>query len=326
MRHVLCGLVLVLCCVFGSVLAVDGGANLQDTGVLGARSALPAEAHLNTEALATETTEECADEQKKTGSCPQQPAEALPLKDGQRLQQETDVRTQPQTTPSLGNGQSSLSGRGGDLQEGEREQTEQMTEGTGRGGQAGRNEESKENENQEPGSEDLSHSTRQGNSGGHGSTQRINVETGMPSGPSTASNTKQPHEGHFTQSTSTDSSTPTTSHSTSATPTKGESETTTAGNETSSGENESASNPSAGGNADATPNNSPNTNPDTSNAPNNEESTSTTTTTTTTTTTVPPELTNNKKGDADSSSSISSSVWVRVPLLIVVTLACILVC
>ncbi|ORC81919.1 uncharacterized protein TM35_000471120 [Trypanosoma theileri] len=52
----------------------------------------------------------------------------------------------------------------------------------------------------------------------------------------------------------------------------------------------------------------------------------TTTTTATTTTTLPPELTNNKKGDADSSSSISSSVWVRVPLLIVVTLACILVC
>ncbi|ORC84218.1 uncharacterized protein TM35_000471130 [Trypanosoma theileri] len=62
-----------------------------------------------------------------------------------------------------------------------------------------------------------------------------------------------------------------------------------------------------------------------SNNPANEESTSTTTTTTTTTT-LPPELTNNKKGDADSSSIISSSVWVRVPLLIVVTLACILVC
>ncbi|ORC81844.1 uncharacterized protein TM35_001051010 [Trypanosoma theileri] len=51
-----------------------------------------------------------------------------------------------------------------------------------------------------------------------------------------------------------------------------------------------------------------------------------TTTTSTTTTTLLPEPTNNKKGDADSSSSISSSVWVRVPLLIVVTLACILVC
>ncbi|ORC84233.1 uncharacterized protein TM35_000471280 [Trypanosoma theileri] len=49
-------------------------------------------------------------------------------------------------------------------------------------------------------------------------------------------------------------------------------------------------------------------------------------TTTTTTTTLPLESANNKKGDADSSSSISSSVWVRVPLLIVVTLACILVC
>ncbi|ORC84431.1 uncharacterized protein TM35_000451690 [Trypanosoma theileri] len=57
---------------------------------------------------------------------------------------------------------------------------------------------------------------------------------------------------------------------------------------------------------------------------NNEEST---TTTTTTTTTLPPEAANKKKGDADSCSSISSSVWVRVPpLLIVVTLACILVC
>ncbi|ORC81198.1 uncharacterized protein TM35_001271040 [Trypanosoma theileri] len=57
-----------------------------------------------------------------------------------------------------------------------------------------------------------------------------------------------------------------------------------------------------------------------------ESESSTTTTTTTTTTTLPPELTNNKKSDADSSSSISSSVWVRVPLLIVVTLSCILVC
>ncbi|ORC83814.1 uncharacterized protein TM35_000561120 [Trypanosoma theileri] len=57
----------------------------------------------------------------------------------------------------------------------------------------------------------------------------------------------------------------------------------------------------------------------------NTENTDATTTTTTTTTTLPPELTNNKKGDADSSSSIRSSVWVRVPLLIVVTLACILV-
>ncbi|ORC84228.1 uncharacterized protein TM35_000471230 [Trypanosoma theileri] len=48
--------------------------------------------------------------------------------------------------------------------------------------------------------------------------------------------------------------------------------------------------------------------------------------TTTTKATLPPELTINKKGDTDSSSSISSSVWVRVALLIVVTLACILVC
>ncbi|ORC83356.1 uncharacterized protein TM35_000741030 [Trypanosoma theileri] len=63
-------------------------------------------------------------------------------------------------------------------------------------------------------------------------------------------------------------------------------------------------------------------------SPSNQEGDvgNTDTNTTTTTTTLPPELTNNKKGDADSSSSISSSVWVRVPLLIVVTLACILVC
>ncbi|ORC83959.1 uncharacterized protein TM35_000521030, partial [Trypanosoma theileri] len=61
----------------------------------------------------------------------------------------------------------------------------------------------------------------------------------------------------------------------------------------------------------------------------NEESTSPTTTTSTIPTL--PEISNNTimpnvKGDADSSSSIISSVWVRVPLLIVVTLACILVC
>ncbi|ORC83518.1 uncharacterized protein TM35_000671240 [Trypanosoma theileri] len=63
------------------------------------------------------------------------------------------------------------------------------------------------------------------------------------------------------------------------------------------------------------------------NKPDDMGNTNTDTTTTTATTTLPPELTNNKKGDADSSSSsISSSVWVRVPLLIVVTLACILVC
>ncbi|ORC83370.1 uncharacterized protein TM35_000741170 [Trypanosoma theileri] len=67
-------------------------------------------------------------------------------------------------------------------------------------------------------------------------------------------------------------------------------------------------------------------NPEGGESTSGEESASNTTTTTTTTTTLPPELTNNKKGDADSSSSISSSVWVRVPLLIVVTLACILVC
>ncbi|ORC92420.1 uncharacterized protein TM35_000031730 [Trypanosoma theileri] len=77
-----------------------------------------------------------------------------------------------------------------------------------------------------------------------------------------------------------------------------------------------------GNSAETSTNNSASTNPETDNTSTNEEST----TTTTTTTTLPPELANNKKGDADSSSSISSSVWVRVPLLIVVTLSCILVC
>ncbi|ORC92425.1 uncharacterized protein TM35_000031780, partial [Trypanosoma theileri] len=76
-----------------------------------------------------------------------------------------------------------------------------------------------------------------------------------------------------------------------------------------------------GNSAETSTNNSASTNPETDNTPTNEGSTATTTTTT-----IPPELTNNKKVDTDSSSSISSSVWVRVPLLIVVTLACILVC
>ncbi|ORC84421.1 uncharacterized protein TM35_000451590, partial [Trypanosoma theileri] len=86
------------------------------------------------------------------------------------------------------------------------------------------------------------------------------------------------------------------STSSSETVSSGSSETTKTGNGTTSAENGSPNNTGDVGNAD----------------------------TTTTTTTLPPELTNNKKGDADSSSSISSSVWVRVPLLIVVTLACIL--
>ncbi|ORC90046.1 uncharacterized protein TM35_000103140, partial [Trypanosoma theileri] len=80
------------------------------------------------------------------------------------------------------------------------------------------------------------------------------------------------------------------------------SDTANAGNGTTSPKDESQSNSSDVGNTETT----------------TEEST--------TTTTLPPELTNNKKGDADSSSSIISSVWVRLPLLIVVTLACILVC
>ncbi|ORC83858.1 uncharacterized protein TM35_000551270 [Trypanosoma theileri] len=68
-----------------------------------------------------------------------------------------------------------------------------------------------------------------------------------------------------------------------------------------------------------------------SNNPSDADNTENTTTTTTTTIPTVPEISNsnimpNVKGDADSSSSISSSVWVRVPLLIVVTLACILVC
>ncbi|ORC89769.1 uncharacterized protein TM35_000113030 [Trypanosoma theileri] len=58
--------------------------------------------------------------------------------------------------------------------------------------------------------------------------------------------------------------------------------------------------------------------------------TDTNTNTTNSIPTVPEISTNNimpnLKGDADSSSSSMSSVWMRVPLLIVVTLACILVC
>ncbi|ORC83738.1 uncharacterized protein TM35_000581010, partial [Trypanosoma theileri] len=71
-----------------------------------------------------------------------------------------------------------------------------------------------------------------------------------------------------------------------------------------------------GNSAETSTNNSASTNPETDSTSTNEESTSTSTTTT-----LPPETANNnKKGDADSSSSISSSVWVRVPLLIVAVL------
>ncbi|KAH9589349.1 hypothetical protein LSM04_007237 [Trypanosoma melophagium] len=71
-----------------------------------------------------------------------------------------------------------------------------------------------------------------------------------------------------------------------------------------------------------------NTNSLSPNTPSGKKSTPATTTATTTTLPSDTEYDKkpNVKGDADSSSSISSmrSVWVRVPLLIVVTLACIL--
>ncbi|ORC83575.1 uncharacterized protein TM35_000641070 [Trypanosoma theileri] len=104
---------------------------------------------------------------------------------------------------------------------------------------------------------------------------------------------------------------------------------TTEGNATNQGgeaaQTSPSTNTSATGN-DAANDGNDNTTTGSESTNNNEGDADNTETTTTTTTTLPPELTNNKKGDADSSSSISSSVWVRVPLLIVVTLACILVC
>ncbi|ORC80673.1 uncharacterized protein TM35_001501030 [Trypanosoma theileri] len=82
--------------------------------------------------------------------------------------------------------------------------------------------------------------------------------------------------------------------------------------------------------ASAEGNTTANTTSVTLNTNSHEESISTSPTTTNTIPTIPGISNNNimpnVKGDADSSSSISSSVWVRVPLLIVVTLACILVC
>ncbi|ORC83873.1 uncharacterized protein TM35_000551420 [Trypanosoma theileri] len=82
--------------------------------------------------------------------------------------------------------------------------------------------------------------------------------------------------------------------------------------------------------ASAEGNTTANTTSVTLNTNSHEESISTSPTTTNTIPTLPGISNNtimpNVKGDADSSSSISSSVWVRVPLLIVVTLACILVC
>ncbi|ORC83931.1 uncharacterized protein TM35_000531150 [Trypanosoma theileri] len=111
-------------------------------------------------------------------------------------------------------------------------------------------------------------------------------------------------------------------------PTQSSSPTSTEANATPSPQETEGNNESGNTNADS------GTAPEGSGSSNNQNegentdttTTTTSTTTTTTTSTLPPELTNNKKGDADSSSSISSSVWVRVPLLIVVTLACILVC
>ncbi|ORC84083.1 uncharacterized protein TM35_000501370, partial [Trypanosoma theileri] len=134
-------------------------------------------------------------------------------------------------------------------------------------------------------------------------------EAATPAAPSTAGNSDAPSENpqHANNEASEGAPSPTTpSSSSSATTSDGGSNPTSTENDNTSSASESTSNQE--GSAD-------NTN-------------TTTTTTTTTSTTLPPELTNNKKGDADSSSSssISSSVWVRVPLLIVVTLACILVC
>ncbi|ORC84434.1 uncharacterized protein TM35_000451720 [Trypanosoma theileri] len=98
-------------------------------------------------------------------------------------------------------------------------------------------------------------------------------------------------------------------------------------NQSSNSETENASETAAGANGNIATNAESESTSNEEGVEGNTVTTTTSTTTTTTTTTLPPELTNNKKGDADSSSSsISSSVWVRVPLLIVVTLACILVC
>ncbi|ORC84440.1 uncharacterized protein TM35_000451780 [Trypanosoma theileri] len=103
-----------------------------------------------------------------------------------------------------------------------------------------------------------------------------------------------------------------------AAPTQSSSSTSTEANVTPSPQETQGNNESDNKNAES--GTTPEGNGSTNNPANAE------TTSTTTTTTLPPELTNNKKGDADSSSSICSSVWVRVPLLIVVTLGCILVC
>ncbi|ORC83952.1 uncharacterized protein TM35_000531360 [Trypanosoma theileri] len=145
-------------------------------------------------------------------------------------------------------------------------------------------------------------------------TERDGGDNGANNG-SDSTSTQEGLENTDTSTTTTTTTTPTSSTSTS-TSGPGTQENNTSQDQTPTTEDSQSNN-----NTSET-NKSENTNSDNANTPNNEESTITTTTTT-----LPPELTNNKKGDADSSSSsISSSVWVRVPLLIVVTLACILVC
>ncbi|ORC83508.1 uncharacterized protein TM35_000671140, partial [Trypanosoma theileri] len=193
--------------------------------------------------------------------------------------------------------------------------SEQPVKGPGEIG--GQNPQDRHDENSMPGADGHSDSAAGKNretasaagTGGVADGRTSTSETSMPPAvpsPSTAGNTTVPSDNpqHANNEASEGAPSPTTpSSSSSATASDGGSNTASTENDNTSSGSESTTN--------------------TANTTNNEEST---TTTTTTTTTLPPELTNNKKGDADSSSSISSSVWVRVPLLIVVTLACILVC
>ncbi|ORC83507.1 uncharacterized protein TM35_000671130, partial [Trypanosoma theileri] len=314
MRYVLCSLVLVLYCVCGSVLAVEGGV-VQVTGAHVGPSALQAGADPGQEELPTITNGECTGDQKEKESCTTQLSEASHQKDDEKRRQETSVTKHTQTTSSLGHDHSSPSDRADPLTEEQRKETEDASINKGTGGPTGRNEETKETENQQKGSGTLPHSTSQEKE----STQRIVGENGRQGGNDPASNNGHYQEGHLAQSSSSENSTNGPSSGTPATTTAGHSETTRAGNDTTAAGSEPSNNTEDGGNAETSSNNSASTYSNTSNTANNNEE-STTTTTTTTTTTLPPELTNNKKGDADSSSSISSSVWVRVPLLIVVTL------
>ncbi|ORC83159.1 uncharacterized protein TM35_000761040 [Trypanosoma theileri] len=316
MRHLLCVLVLSFCCVCGCVLATAGGEADRVGDALKTRDDVP-----HSEDAESEIHQQCDAEGEATEKrCTQKPTEELPLERKIVNQQGPDLkRDSPDTTLEIkGNGTTHTLNSSPQSQSQPQPDSPKPAEGvpcsTNSAGNTDPNcraqttaelsspspsERSPEGEQDPPGAGAKDITDKEGAAGASSapaakpdpsapeSDGEVSVSKGQPESNSNSAD----GNGTTENSSSNNSDTGSTSNSDAA---KNDNGTSPAGSE-------STSNPSAAGSGD-------------------------TTTTTTTTTTLPPELTNNKKGDADSSSSISSSVWVRVPLLIVVTLACILVC